>query len=233
MPVIFEANRPRPGVASEASKQEEKVPEVGIRVVDDLRDLDKDANGWANPHVSFTDLTKQTGHDHSPQDDRPKRNPELYTFQPQETDKITSWHINVGFIEDNHAALNTNGWKDAPNAQDNHSALSTDGWKDAPNADVNHPALKTNGWKDAPNAQDNPAVLNTNGWTKDTPNAEDNPAALNINGWKKDAPNAQDNPAALNTNGWKVEDPNAQDNRKAFKLYGFDQGMNNCWLYIL
>ena len=195
MPVIFEANRPRPGVASEASKQEEKVQEVGIRVVDDLRDQDKDVKGWVNPHVSFTDLTKQTGHDHSPQDDRPKRNPELYTFQPQETDKITSWHINVGFIEDNHAALNNNGWKDTPNAQDNHSALSTDGWKDAPNAQVNHAALNTNSWKDAPNAQDNPAALNTNSWKKDA--------------------------------------PNAQDNHKAFKLYGFDQGMNNCWLYIL
>jgi hypothetical protein len=65
--------------------------------------------------LPFTDLTKPSNHIQSltSDDNRLKRNPDLYTFEPQaEEEKKTSWTINVGFIENNRATSKISTWKD-------------------------------------------------------------------------------------------------------------------------
>jgi hypothetical protein len=97
-------------------------PGTGIRIVESFQKesnerINEEINSktLVNSNLPFTDLTKPSVHIQSltSEDNRLKRNPTLYTFQPQETEeKKTSWTINVGFIEDNKDTGKISTWKD-------------------------------------------------------------------------------------------------------------------------
>jgi len=93
------------------------------------------------PAVLFTDVSSRPSGQQDlivaptgGEDDRPKRNPDPYTFLPEEK---KTWTINVGFIEENSSPVkSSSGWKDAaingPASQHFiEEKKSTSGWKDA------------------------------------------------------------------------------------------------------
>ena len=101
-----------------------KLPYQGESLVDSAEkfteptDQQKFGEQLANENILFTEVNNQGSTSLQEaqlnKDDRLKRNPDPYTFLPQEPDK-TSWTINIGIIEDKEAGVKSNSWMSGTN----------------------------------------------------------------------------------------------------------------------
>jgi hypothetical protein len=108
-PFVFESNGQQ--LSQVQTQREVQINQgEGIRVEDSPVEsfFLRNEPQWAMKNSPFAELTNQDRINlyerQSLADERLKRNPSMYTFQPDEPDK-ESWTINVGFIEENAAAV--------------------------------------------------------------------------------------------------------------------------------